>query len=75
MTQKEKNEAIAKILGFKQYGITVNGKENAETAWQYPKEYAYLVHGMPMRNCPDFIGLLKDMREIKNIVRGYSDTY
>jgi hypothetical protein len=71
LTSKEKNEAIAKILGFEQYGITVNGEENAIIAWSYPEEYGYLVSGTPMHNCPDFIGMVEQCRQIKKITQGW----
>ncbi len=70
-TKQEKNEAIAKILGFKKNGITVNGVPNADTDWHYPDEYRFFGMVSPMRECPDFIQLIQDYREIKKIMQGF----
>lgn len=71
LTREEKNEQIAKILGFQTYGIKVNGKEDAVRAWQPPPEYYYLKCGEPMFNCPDFVAIIDEQKKIKDILRGY----
>ena len=70
MNKEEKNKAIAEILGFKQYGITVNGKKDAIMAWEYPKEYRHLVCASPMYDCPDLYNKLRNMKEIFIVKNG-----
>lgn len=69
--KKEANESIAKILGFKKHGITVNGFKDKDVDWYYPEEYRFLGMVSPMRNCPDFINIIQDYRKIKKIIKGY----
>ncbi len=65
MTAEEKNEAIAKILGFKKYTIT--GTAGGE-AWICPMEYSYLQAGTPMWQLPDFLKIIDRHQKIREIL-------
>lgn len=80
MKQSKINKKIAKMLGFKVYGITVNGKENAEFGWEYPIDFIEQRCSVPETTVPDFIGIIKQIKVDKNIymstnlVRDYNTT-
>lgn len=75
MKNNEKNEAIANILGFERYNIVLKEPNSNSlgtiAAWKYPEEYKYLVSSTPMYDCPDFIKMLNDLKQIKDIARGW----
>ena len=58
MTNNDINEKIATILGFKKYGITVNGIENADFGWIYPDKYRDQMCEDPEHGIPDFISAI-----------------
>gem|GEM_PF-6367752 len=73
MTNKEKNEQIAKILGFKKGFIKINDNVTGLEDWEYPTKYKYLSSITP-RRLPDFIKMLEELKQIKDIVSGYHGT-
>lgn len=57
MSRQEKNEEIAKILGFRQEPFIVNGRQDG-FQWIYPREYSEMTGSTPCFRVPDFIELL-----------------
>lgn len=54
MKLSERNARIAEILGFIEYSTGEN-----EHSWGYPPEYGFLVNRGPMREVPDFVGIIE----------------
>lgn len=71
MTNKEKNEAIAVVLGFEKRPISVNGIPNSDHGWIAPDEFRYFMVASPMRDVPDFIKLIHNNKDIKDIINGF----
>lgn len=70
MTEEEKeskNQAIAKILGFRQIPIPSNKPPFNEviTTWIPPDEFAELIPFRPILTTPDFVSMFKKYLEIK----------
>ena len=65
MTRKEKNEAIAKILGFKKHPVRPNSGISTPQ-WSYPDDWYDEIRGIPNTEVPDFIQMIDDCREIAN---------
>ena len=63
MTRKEKNEAIAKILGFKKHPVRKGSGFNTPS-WSYPEDWEDEIRGIPNTEVPDFIQMIDDTREI-----------
>lgn len=68
LTRKEKNEAIAKILGFKKYPARKHDGINC-VQWSYPEAWRDEVRGSPNTEVPDFIQMIDDTREIADKYR------
>jgi len=63
MTRKEKNEAIAKILGFKKYPVR-KGSGIHTPQWSYPDDWKDEIRTCPNTSVPDFIQMIEDTRKI-----------
>jgi len=63
MTRKEKNEEIAKILGFKKHPIK-KGSGVHYPQWSYPEEWQDEIRVSPNGDIPDFIQMIDDTRSI-----------
>lgn len=61
MDKHERNKSIAMLLGFRPYGIEVNGKKNARIAWSYPDEFKGQQCQVPEDTVPDFVKILTEL--------------
>lgn len=67
MTRKEKNEEIAKILGFEKVRCKCSGWPHYR--WNYPEDWQDEVVSWPQHSLPDFVGMIETSRKINNIFR------
>lgn len=70
MTRTEKNEAIAKILGFEEYYINADSP-NQMKAWIVPEEWNWMQRAVPQWSAPDFMGYIEILKKIKDSI-GYA---
>ena len=64
MNNKEKNEEIAKLLGFEKKTFSRGSLKDVEY-WVYPKEFRVMRAQEPEYHVPDFLKIIEEYIEIK----------